>query len=356
MPMDLEEYNTYFRTRLNLSSTDLAQSMSVRDKDWGGERLSSHNSNDVWSVGSRDWQTSLSDDSGFLLSEDSGMVADSNLMGFDYIPGFLTDSAEFLPVNITTSNVGSTSNPPQPPQSVTVNDKGPQGELAKQMINNSLITDYSSYNTPSSFSKSDEDEILSPESSGIETSCESPVSMSEGNDEVKSHVPKLGMIFPCEEEAYKFYHKYAVEMGFKIRKGKDGVVEDDIGEEIEDESSDRPLSLGKRKLMHKALTVIAKSVAVEKTQKIAEHYLDIAIKEVDDVLKKGHEYLNMNDAEVDHEDVSNTIRVARVERREKVVKDLYLNEGETSKGRMESQIQKKRKSEVREMDPCHHPA
>ena len=80
------------------------------------------------------------------------------------------------------------------------------------MINSGLITDHSSYNNSS---------ILSLESSGVEASFESLVNTSEGNHAVKSyHVPKMGMKFSCEEEALKFYKKYAMEMGFKVRKDK----------------------------------------------------------------------------------------------------------------------------------------
>lgn len=68
------------------------------------------------------------------------------------------------------------------------------------------------------------------------------------------------------------------------------------------------------------------------------------MKEVDDVLKKGEEHLNTN-----YEGVSNTSRVAYVESKEKVVK--YLNEKETSKRRLEPQIQKKRRNEARAMNP-----
>ena len=128
-----------------------------------------------------------------------------------------------------------------------------------------------------------------------------------------------------------------------MRSAKDGVVEDDNGEEVAD-NSDGPLSLCKRKLVCKALKVIDKSVAVEETLKIAEHHLDIWSKEVDDALKNGKEHLNTN-----YEGVSNTSCVAHVERKEKVVK--ILNQEETSKMRMEPQIQKKRKNEARAMNP-----
>ena len=79
-------------------------------------------------------------------------------------------------------------------------------------------------------------------------------------------------------------------------------------------------------------------------QKRAEHHLDIWLKEVDDVLQKGKEHLNTN-----YEGVSNTSRVAHVERKDKVVK--YPNQEEKSKRRMEPQIQKKRKNEARAMNP-----
>ena len=129
------------------------------------------------------------------------------------------------------------------------------------------------------------------------------------------------------------------------KSAKDGVVEGEYnGEEIADNSE----SLCKSKFMHKAVNFITKSVAVKKTRQIAERYLDIALKEVDDELKKGNEHHNTKDAEVNHEGVKNTSSVARVDWQEKVAKDLYLNPGETSKGTMEFQIQKKRKNEVRE--------
>ena len=93
------------------------------------------------------------------------------------------------------------------------------------------------------------------------------------------------------------------------KSAKDGVVEDgQNGEEIADNSE----SFYKIKFMHKALNVITKSVAVKKTRKIVERHLDIALKEVDDVLKKGSEHHNTKDAEVNHEDVRNTSSVARV--------------------------------------------
>ena len=115
-------------------------------------------------------------------------------------------------------------------------------------------------------------------------------------------------------------------------------------EEIADDSE----SLCKSKFMHKALNFITKSVAVKKTQKIAKRYLDNALNEVNDELKKGNEHHNTKDAEVNHESVKNTSSVACVDWREKVVKGLYLNQGETSKETMEFQIQTKRKNEVRE--------
>ena len=86
------------------------------------------------------------------------------------------------------------------------------------MTNSNSIMDHLSYNG---------DEMQSSESNGVEIFSESTVTISEGNHEysngnyeVKSHEPKVGMSFSCEEEAYMFYKNYAKEMGFKVRKGK----------------------------------------------------------------------------------------------------------------------------------------
>ncbi|KAK9987072.1 hypothetical protein SO802_032023 [Lithocarpus litseifolius] len=55
---------------------------------------------------------------------------------------------------------------------------------------------------------------------------------------------------------------------------------------------------------------------------------------------------------VNDEDVRNTSSVASVDWKEKVEKDLYLNQGEASEETMEFQVQKKRKIEVRKkMNP-----
>ena len=91
------------------------------------------------------------------------------------------------------------------------------------MTNSGLITDLSSCNNIGSVPPAcdDEDEILSPESSEVEASSESLVITTKGNPEVESHrVPEIGMKFSSEEEALKFYKKYAMERGFKVRKGK----------------------------------------------------------------------------------------------------------------------------------------
>ena len=88
------------------------------------------------------------------------------------------------------------------------------------MTDNNLKMDHSSYDIHSLSSESDGEEIMSSESNGFETISESIVSMNDGNREFKSHVPEIGMSFSCEEEAHKFYQKYATEIGFKVRKGK----------------------------------------------------------------------------------------------------------------------------------------
>ena len=44
--------------------------------------------------------------------------------------------------------------------------------------------------------------------------------ISEGNREVKSHVPEIGRTFPSMDDVYEFYQNYAAKMGFKVRKGK----------------------------------------------------------------------------------------------------------------------------------------
>jgi hypothetical protein len=88
------------------------------------------------------------------------------------------------------------------------------------MTDNNLIMDHSSYNIHSLSSESDGEEIVSSESNGFETISESFVSINEGNREFKSLVPEIGMSFSCEQEAHKFYQKYAIELGFKVRKGK----------------------------------------------------------------------------------------------------------------------------------------
>ncbi|GMY38263.1 protein FAR1-RELATED SEQUENCE 5-like [Fagus crenata] len=117
------------------------------------------------------------------------------------------------------------------------------------------------------------------------------------------------------------------------KSAKDGVVEDDNCEEIGDKN-DSSLSSCKRKLMHKALNFITKSVAVEKSRKIAERYLDIALKEVEDVLKEDNEHLNTKAPEIY---VHKKSGVAGP------VKETYHDQEETSKRSMECQIQKKHK-------------
>ena len=95
--------------------------------------------------------------------------------------------------------------------------------FCEQMSGDSRITDHSNHSNYSiqfSSSESDEVELMSSESDKVETSSEPTVRLSEGNHEVKSRAPETGMTFPCEEEAYVFYRKYADQIGFKVRKGK----------------------------------------------------------------------------------------------------------------------------------------
>lgn len=70
--------------------------------------------------------------------------------------------------------------------------------------------------------------------------------------------------------------------------------------QLEDPSADQSQGQSSSftcRLMHKALNVITKSVAVEESQKIVEKYLDMALKEVENVLKvTGH--LDGKDAEI----------------------------------------------------------
>nr|POE60859.1 hypothetical protein CFP56_39868 [Quercus suber] len=67
----------------------------------------------------------------------------------------------------------------------------------------------------------DEDKVLSLESRGVEASSESLVITTKGNREVESHhVLEIRMKFSSEEEALKFYKKYAMEIGFKNVKSE----------------------------------------------------------------------------------------------------------------------------------------
>ena len=71
-------------------------------------------------------------------------------------------------------------------------------------------------------SESDEvhEVVIMPSESNKKKFSDSNVTVSEGNHEVKSHVPKVGMEFSCEDDAYKFYQNYAEKEGFKVRKSK----------------------------------------------------------------------------------------------------------------------------------------
>lgn len=123
---DSEDYNFSFR-KINL--TGWAQP--------GGGQLSSNNSNDVRSVGSRDRQWSLSGDSGYYLSQDSVMATEDdmtwdrplmpNCLPEPDIPTIMCEFEEYWGLLPTTSN----PNPPQPPQ--TVIEENHQGEVAREV-------------------------------------------------------------------------------------------------------------------------------------------------------------------------------------------------------------------------------
>lgn len=86
------------------------------------------------------------------------------------------------------------------------------------------------------------------------------------------------------------------------KSAKDRMVVDDHKQEIADQSK-RRLSTFTCKAMYKTLHAISKSVAVEENQKIVENHLDMALKEVENVLKaKRTINLDRRDAEIHHRD------------------------------------------------------
>lgn len=103
---------------------------------------------------------------------------------------------------------------------VTINAHNFIHFFCEQMITDSMITDHSNYTIQSPSSESDEVELLSSESDRVETSSEPTVHLSEGNHEVESLVPEIGMTFSCEEEAHEFYQKYADQMVSKLEKAR----------------------------------------------------------------------------------------------------------------------------------------
>ena len=46
------------------------------------------------------------------------------------------------------------------------------------------------------------------------------------NDRINERIPKIGMNFLSDEEAYSFYNKYAEVMGFSVRRGGKHRVKD----------------------------------------------------------------------------------------------------------------------------------
>ncbi|XP_048336067.2 protein FAR1-RELATED SEQUENCE 7-like [Ziziphus jujuba] len=86
------------------------------------------------------------------------------------------------------------------------------------------------------------------------------------------------------------------------KSAKNGVVMEDQREEMAGESN-RQSSLYSRKLMHRALHLIAKSALRKETRRIMEDCLDTAQKKVENVLKtKGIKDLSITNFEVDCED------------------------------------------------------
>ncbi|GMY19668.1 protein FAR1-RELATED SEQUENCE 12-like isoform X2, partial [Fagus crenata] len=174
-----------------------------------------------------------------------------------------TMESELVPLEILTSNVADTSNSPG-----GVAEENLPREHAKKNTNNNLIPEHSiSNNIPSSSTPDSTstpnllplfpvntreleppleisashvgDTSKSPQGFAKENllgehAKETPASnllrlfsvpiaidnISEGNREVKSHVPEIGMTFSSMDDVYKFYQNYAAKMGFKVRIGK----------------------------------------------------------------------------------------------------------------------------------------
>ncbi|XP_044505142.1 protein FAR1-RELATED SEQUENCE 5-like isoform X2 [Mangifera indica] len=84
------------------------------------------------------------------------------------------------------------------------------------------------------------------------------------------------------------------------KSAKYEMVANDCKQKIVDQSKEQSSSFTSR-VMYKVLNIITKSVAVEESQKIVQKYLDMALKEVEDVLKvKATINLYGRDAEIHH--------------------------------------------------------
>ncbi|KAJ4830530.1 hypothetical protein Tsubulata_029607 [Turnera subulata] len=62
---------------------------------------------------------------------------------------------------------------------------------------------------------------VSPDNSEVETQADSNFDVNQEEAQISNfQLPRLGMVFPSEEGAFKFYQNYADKMGFSVRKGK----------------------------------------------------------------------------------------------------------------------------------------
>lgn len=133
------------------------------------------------------------------------------------------------------------------------------------------------------------------------------------------------------------------------KSAKEGMIVDGQEGEVVDDSH-RSLCLHKSKLMHKAVHVITKSLAVEETGMIVEDYLNMALRKVEDVLRtKNIGHLN-RDVDVHYkDDVADANDIVCVETQQMKSNSEVINQQEASNCSMESQLKKrKRENEVRE--------
>lgn len=125
---------------------------------------------------------------------------------------------------------------------------------------------------------------------------------------------------------------------------KDGMVVDGYEGEVVDDSQTH-LHLDKSRLMHKALNVITKSLAFEETRMIAENYLNIALKNVEDALKtKNIGHLNRRDVDVAYIDAgaaADANGIICVETQQMESNPSTVNQQEASNYRIKCQLKRK---------------